>query len=102
SSNVICSGSKDNTIRFWDIRTNKNQLHVIKGDKKEDYGIYCLKLLQFKKKSKNNNGDEAVKVVRISNIKMLFARIKIINAKVDLFKRNNTGNIKNKMFNERK
>ncbi|ETO07638.1 hypothetical protein RFI_29754, partial [Reticulomyxa filosa] len=46
NSNVICSGSRDNTIRFWDIRSNKNQLYVIKG---EDSGIICIKLSQFKK-----------------------------------------------------
>ncbi|ETO14395.1 WD-40 repeat-containing protein [Reticulomyxa filosa] len=31
NSNVICSGSCDNTIQFWDIRSNKNQLYIIKG-----------------------------------------------------------------------
>ncbi|ETO35234.1 WD-40 repeat protein [Reticulomyxa filosa] len=35
-SNVICSGSWDDTIRFWDIRSNR-QLYVIKGD---DGAIY--------------------------------------------------------------
>ncbi|ETO08506.1 serine/threonine protein kinase [Reticulomyxa filosa] len=30
NSNVICSGSGDNTIRFWDIRSNKEELHMIK------------------------------------------------------------------------
>ncbi|ETO31049.1 hypothetical protein RFI_06071 [Reticulomyxa filosa] len=50
-SNVICSGSADNTIRFWDIRSNKNTLYIINGDK-EDNGIYCLKFLQLKKKNK--------------------------------------------------
>ncbi|ETO06800.1 WD-40 repeat protein [Reticulomyxa filosa] len=49
-SNVICSGSRDNTIRFWDIRTNKNKLYLINGDKKEDCGILCLKFLQLNKK----------------------------------------------------
>ncbi|ETO14539.1 ribosome assembly protein 4 (RSA4) [Reticulomyxa filosa] len=52
NSNVICSGSSDNTIRFWDIRSNKNQLYMIKGDNKEYGGILCLKFLQLKK---NNN-----------------------------------------------
>ncbi|ETO33711.1 F-box and wd40 domain protein, partial [Reticulomyxa filosa] len=39
NSNVICSGSFDNTIRFWDIRSNKNKLYMIKGDRK-DFGIF--------------------------------------------------------------
>ncbi|ETO36062.1 WD-repeat protein, partial [Reticulomyxa filosa] len=48
NSNVICSGSYDSTIYFWDIRSNKNQLYVIKGDD-ENGGIMCLKFLQLKK-----------------------------------------------------
>ncbi|ETO33009.1 hypothetical protein RFI_04101 [Reticulomyxa filosa] len=44
SSNVMYSGSCDNTIRFWDIRSNKNQLYVIKGDRKEDKEIISFKL----------------------------------------------------------
>ncbi|ETO23957.1 hypothetical protein RFI_13203 [Reticulomyxa filosa] len=35
SSNVICSGSCDTTICFWDIRSNKNKLREIKTKKKE-------------------------------------------------------------------
>ncbi|ETO19232.1 WD-40 repeat protein [Reticulomyxa filosa] len=35
NSNVICSGSLDNTIRFWDIRSSKKELYVIKGG----YGV---------------------------------------------------------------
>ncbi|ETO15550.1 WD-40 repeat protein [Reticulomyxa filosa] len=50
NSNVICSGSMDNTIRFWDIRSNKNELHKIKGD-----GIICLKFIQLKKNRKSDN-----------------------------------------------
>ncbi|ETO32886.1 hypothetical protein RFI_04229 [Reticulomyxa filosa] len=53
NSNVICSGSYDNTIRFWDIRANKNELYVINGDK-EDNGIRSLKFVSLKKKVKNN------------------------------------------------
>ncbi|ETO31965.1 WD-40 repeat protein [Reticulomyxa filosa] len=52
NSNVICSGSDDGTIRFWDIRSNKSELHIIKGDNKEDYRINCLKFLQLKKTAK--------------------------------------------------
>ncbi|ETO27896.1 G-protein beta WD-40 repeats containing protein [Reticulomyxa filosa] len=48
NQNTICSGSRDNTIRFWDIRTNK-QLHLIKGDFNKDYGIISLKFLALKK-----------------------------------------------------
>ncbi|ETN97402.1 hypothetical protein RFI_40127, partial [Reticulomyxa filosa] len=51
NSNVMCSGSDDNTIRFWDIRSNKDELYVIKGDD-EDGGIVCLKFLQLKKYKK--------------------------------------------------
>ncbi|ETO32858.1 WD-40 repeat protein [Reticulomyxa filosa] len=54
SSNVICSGSRDNTIRFWDIRSNKNELHVINGDKEDD-GIYCLTFLQLQESKKSND-----------------------------------------------
>ncbi|ETO11021.1 WD-40 repeat protein [Reticulomyxa filosa] len=53
SSNVICSGSKDNTIRFWDIRSNNKELHLIKEDDKEDNGIFCLKFLQLKNNSRS-------------------------------------------------
>ncbi|ETO01842.1 WD-40 repeat protein, partial [Reticulomyxa filosa] len=62
--NVICSGGLDNTIRFWDIRANRNELFIIKGDEKEDNGIFCLKFVSLKKKGKNNeqktNNDSAV------------------------------------------
>ncbi|ETO33636.1 WD-40 repeat protein [Reticulomyxa filosa] len=51
SSNVICSGSRDNTIRFWDIRSNKSELHMIK-----DYnGILCLNFFQLKNNTKNKD-----------------------------------------------
>ncbi|ETO00044.1 hypothetical protein RFI_37415 [Reticulomyxa filosa] len=52
-SNVICSTSDDNTIRFWDIRSNKKELYLIEGDK-EDNGIICLKFISLKKKLKKN------------------------------------------------
>ncbi|ETO36565.1 WD-40 repeat protein, partial [Reticulomyxa filosa] len=55
NSNVICSGSRDNTIRFRDIRSNKNQLYMIKGDDKGYDGIVCLKFVGLKKKEKTNN-----------------------------------------------
>ncbi|ETO11077.1 hypothetical protein RFI_26299, partial [Reticulomyxa filosa] len=55
-SNVICSGSNNNTIRFWDIRSNKNELYMIEGDKKEDNGIYSLKFIALKKKKETKNG----------------------------------------------
>ncbi|ETO33738.1 G-protein beta WD-40 repeats containing protein [Reticulomyxa filosa] len=54
SSSVICSGSKDNTIRFWDIRSNKSELHLINGYD-ENIGIFCLKFLQNKKSNSYRN-----------------------------------------------
>ncbi|ETO04835.1 hypothetical protein RFI_32559, partial [Reticulomyxa filosa] len=54
NSNVICSGSLDNTIRFWDIRSNKNELYLIKGEKEDD-GIFCLKFIVLKKKKETKN-----------------------------------------------
>ncbi|ETO14146.1 WD-40 repeat protein [Reticulomyxa filosa] len=48
-STVICSGSSDKTIRFWDIRSNKKELYVINGDDK-DGRVLCLKFLQIKRK----------------------------------------------------
>ncbi|ETO35128.1 WD-40 repeat protein, partial [Reticulomyxa filosa] len=53
NSNVICSGSRDNTIRFWDIRSNKDQLYSIKGGD-EDNGITCFKFLYLKINRKYN------------------------------------------------
>ncbi|ETO23473.1 hypothetical protein RFI_13711 [Reticulomyxa filosa] len=47
NSNVICSGSNDDRIASWDIRSNKKVLHVISG-------ILCLKFLQLKKDRKSN------------------------------------------------
>ncbi|ETO35952.1 hypothetical protein RFI_01110 [Reticulomyxa filosa] len=54
NSNVICSGSCDNTISFWDIRSNKNELYMIKEDYEDD-GILCLKFIGLKKKEKTKN-----------------------------------------------
>ncbi|ETO03547.1 Serine/Threonine protein kinase, partial [Reticulomyxa filosa] len=55
--NVICSGSKDNTIRFWDIRSSKT-LDVIKIDEGEN-GMRCLKFLSPKTKEvKRKSNDE--------------------------------------------
>ncbi|ETO10521.1 WD-40 repeat protein [Reticulomyxa filosa] len=50
NSAVICSGSWDNSIRFWDIRSNKKELTVIN----EYYGIYCLKFLRLNIQENNN------------------------------------------------
>ncbi|ETO02374.1 hypothetical protein RFI_35062, partial [Reticulomyxa filosa] len=60
--NVICSGSDDSTIRFWDIRSNKNELYMIKRDKKEDDGIFCLKFIGLKKKNETKNVTYDLKV----------------------------------------
>ncbi|ETO03200.1 hypothetical protein RFI_34210, partial [Reticulomyxa filosa] len=54
SSNVVCSGSLDNTIRFWDVRSNKSELYLIKGDGKEEGRVYCLKFVSLKKKVSDN------------------------------------------------
>ncbi|ETO01316.1 F-box and wd40 domain protein [Reticulomyxa filosa] len=54
NSNVICSGSLDGTIRFWDIRKNKDELYNIVNTN----GIYSVKFLPLKKqeyKRKNRN-----------------------------------------------
>ncbi|ETO02230.1 hypothetical protein RFI_35206, partial [Reticulomyxa filosa] len=42
-------------IRFWDIRSNKNELYIFKGDDKEDSGIFCLKFIGLKKKKETKN-----------------------------------------------
>ncbi|ETN98447.1 WD-40 repeat protein [Reticulomyxa filosa] len=48
NSNVICSGSFDNTIRFWDIRSNKNELYII--DSFENDLVSSIKFISLKKK----------------------------------------------------
>ncbi|ETN98000.1 WD-40 repeat protein, partial [Reticulomyxa filosa] len=48
--NVICSGSFDNTIRFWDIRSNKKELHLIKGGDR----VFSIGFVPLKKKINNN------------------------------------------------
>ncbi|ETO24450.1 G-protein beta WD-40 repeats containing protein [Reticulomyxa filosa] len=58
NGNVICSGSWDNRIRFWDIRSNKMLLHVIKGNEKEDNGISCLTFLELKKKESEHSRND--------------------------------------------
>ncbi|ETO32790.1 hypothetical protein RFI_04326 [Reticulomyxa filosa] len=58
SLDIVCSGSLDNTIRFWDIRSNKKELNVIHGNCKEYGGIHCLTFLPLKeKKNKNTRND---------------------------------------------
>ncbi|ETO32589.1 hypothetical protein RFI_04530, partial [Reticulomyxa filosa] len=49
NSNVICTGSYDNTIRFWDIRSNKNELYVMKVNR----AVTCLKFMELKKNVNN-------------------------------------------------
>ncbi|ETO02487.1 hypothetical protein RFI_34943, partial [Reticulomyxa filosa] len=45
-SSVICSGSWDNTIRFWDIRSNKKELYVMKES--DHNGILYLKFITIR------------------------------------------------------
>ncbi|ETO16051.1 hypothetical protein RFI_21312 [Reticulomyxa filosa] len=52
NSNVICSGSEDNTIRFWDIRSNRNELYSIEGDNNEDQGILSFTFFPLQKDKK--------------------------------------------------
>ncbi|ETO05290.1 hypothetical protein RFI_32107 [Reticulomyxa filosa] len=53
-STIVCSGSCDNTIRFWDIRTG-TELHMIRGDDKNDCGIRFIKFLSLNKDKNNRN-----------------------------------------------
>ncbi|ETO34313.1 hypothetical protein RFI_02781 [Reticulomyxa filosa] len=78
SSSVICSGSLDNTIRFWDIRSNKEELHVIKGDDDTYNTISCFKFLN-------------VKVSKVLTVKLLISicRFKSNYVKLLLLKHNN-------------
>ncbi|ETO35028.1 WD repeat-containing protein [Reticulomyxa filosa] len=43
-----------NRMNFWDIRSNKKELHVIRGSN-TDYGIFCLKFAALKKKEQKLN-----------------------------------------------
>ncbi|ETO14930.1 WD-40 repeat-containing protein [Reticulomyxa filosa] len=61
NSNVICSGSIDNTIRFWDVRSNKNELYMVKGE--GDDGIICFKFLQLRKNEKKRKSNDILLVV---------------------------------------
>ncbi|ETO07805.1 G-protein beta WD-40 repeats containing protein [Reticulomyxa filosa] len=53
NANIICSGSGDKTIYFWDVRTAK-QLHGIKGNDL-DGGILCLRIPLIESKVKRND-----------------------------------------------
>ncbi|ETO27381.1 G-protein beta WD-40 repeats containing protein [Reticulomyxa filosa] len=53
NSNVICSGSRDNTIFFWDIRSNRDEIHMIEGEK-GNYGIRCIKFVLLKNRGKSD------------------------------------------------
>ncbi|ETO05850.1 WD repeat-containing protein [Reticulomyxa filosa] len=44
NEHLVCSASNDNTIRFWDIRSNKKEFYLIQG-KNKDNGICSLKFL---------------------------------------------------------
>ncbi|ETO11755.1 WD-40 repeat-containing protein [Reticulomyxa filosa] len=52
SSNVLCSGSSDNTIRFWDVRLNMKEVFLIRGE--NECGITSLKFISLKKKGEDN------------------------------------------------
>ncbi|ETO08888.1 hypothetical protein RFI_28499 [Reticulomyxa filosa] len=52
NSNVICFGSIDNSICFG---SNKNELYLIKGDERKDFGITCLKFIGLKRIEKNKD-----------------------------------------------
>ncbi|ETO12380.1 G-protein beta WD-40 repeats containing protein, partial [Reticulomyxa filosa] len=64
NSNVICSGSSDNTISFWDIRSNKEELYIINGNC-EDKGIICVKFLQLKRMKRKEKAMMTLAVVLI-------------------------------------
>ncbi|ETO35255.1 WD-40 repeat protein [Reticulomyxa filosa] len=68
NSNVICSGSLDGTIRFWDIRKNKDELYNIVNTN----GIYSVKFLplkkqEYKRKNRNDHNYDIVLCYGLSN-----------------------------------
>ncbi|ETO35373.1 hypothetical protein RFI_01690, partial [Reticulomyxa filosa] len=50
----LCSGSRDNTIRLWDVETSKS-LHVFNGH--ED-GIWCVDISPLQSNNKNDNNNK--------------------------------------------
>ncbi|ETO36125.1 hypothetical protein RFI_00938, partial [Reticulomyxa filosa] len=73
NSNVICSGSTDNTIRFWDVRSNNNELYMIK----EDEGVLCFKFIGLKRKNKMKNVTYDLNLVRNNESRIIEEHILI-------------------------